>query len=195
MFSATVITGISMKCWWTIPTPASIAALRRAEPDRLALDQDLALVRVVQPVEDVHQRRLAGAVLAEQRVHLAFAEVEADVVVRDDARKALRDVAHLEDGPLVAHRPGDSMERTLRRAQKRDGRARGPARRRENDATSLYLTGALTLPAAICLETAVSFAIRAARFGALTLTLPKPTPPFLTVKTPSVPPLNVSSTI
>ena len=30
MFSATVITGISMKCWWTIPTPASIAA--RGEP-------------------------------------------------------------------------------------------------------------------------------------------------------------------
>ena len=27
MFSATVITGISMKCWCTIPTPASIAAL------------------------------------------------------------------------------------------------------------------------------------------------------------------------
>ena len=32
MFSATVITGISMKCWWTIPTPASIAAL--GEPSR-----------------------------------------------------------------------------------------------------------------------------------------------------------------
>ena len=30
MFSATVITGISMKCWCTMPTPASIAA--RGEP-------------------------------------------------------------------------------------------------------------------------------------------------------------------
>ena len=35
MFSATVITGISMKCWWTIPTPASIAAL--GEPSRTGL--------------------------------------------------------------------------------------------------------------------------------------------------------------
>src|SRR4029079_8749826 len=56
-----------------------------------------------------------------------------------------------------------------------------------------YLVGALILPAAICLETAVSFAISAARWGAFTLTLPKPTPPFLTVKTPSVPPLNLPS--
>ena len=56
-----------------------------------------------------------------------------------------------------------------------------------------YLTGALILPAAICFETAVSFAISAARLGAFTLTLPKPTPPFLTVKTPSVPPLNLPS--
>ena len=49
---------------------------RRAEAHRLPADLDLALVRVIEPVEDVHQRRLAGAVLAEQRVHLALAEVE-----------------------------------------------------------------------------------------------------------------------
>ena len=37
-----------------------------------------------------------------KRVHLALQEIEADVVVRDDAREALRDVAHLED--LAARR-------------------------------------------------------------------------------------------
>ena len=36
MFSATVITGISMKCWCTIPIPARDRVLRRAERDRLA---------------------------------------------------------------------------------------------------------------------------------------------------------------
>ena len=46
---------------------------RRAEPNGRPLDDDLALVGVVQAVEDVHQRRLAGAVLAEQRMHLALA--------------------------------------------------------------------------------------------------------------------------
>ena len=107
MFSATVITGISMKCWCTIPTPASIAALGVPRPHGLAADLDLALVRVVEPVEDVHQRRLAGAVLAEQGVDLALAEVEVDVVVRDDPGKALRDVAHLEHGSRrISHRGG-----------------------------------------------------------------------------------------
>ena len=101
MFSATVITGISMKCWWTMPTPFSIDGLRRAELGRLAVDQDLALVGPVEAVEDVHQRRLAGAVLAEERVHLALAQVEVDAVVRDDAGEPLRDPAELENRPLV----------------------------------------------------------------------------------------------
>ena len=35
MFSATVITGISMKCWCTIPMPASIAS--RGERSRSGL--------------------------------------------------------------------------------------------------------------------------------------------------------------
>ena len=34
-------------------------------------------------------------------MHLALAEVEVDVVVRDDAREPLRDAAKLENGPLV----------------------------------------------------------------------------------------------
>ena len=44
MFSATVMTGISMKCWCTMPMPAPIAsAARRSRP--AAVDDDLALVR------------------------------------------------------------------------------------------------------------------------------------------------------
>ena len=101
MFSATVITGMSMKCWCTIPMPRSIAVARRVDPQRLAVHADLALVRVVEPVEDVHERRLAGAVLAEERVHLALRELEVDVVVRDDAREPLRDAAELEEGGIA----------------------------------------------------------------------------------------------
>ena len=44
---------------------------RAAERDRLAVDQDLALVGLVEAVQDVHQRGLAGAVLAEQGEDLA----------------------------------------------------------------------------------------------------------------------------
>ena len=83
--------------------PGLDRVLRGGERDRLAVEQDLARVGLVEPVEDVHQRRLAGAVLAEQRVHLALRQLEVDVVVGDDARERLRDPAHLEDGD-VGHR-------------------------------------------------------------------------------------------
>ncbi len=93
MFSATVITGMSMKCWCTIPIPRSIASFGELMRTFSPFDEDLALVRVVEAVEDAHQRRLAGAVLPEQRVHLAGPEVEVDVVVGEDARELLRDPA------------------------------------------------------------------------------------------------------
>ena len=39
MFSATVITGMSMKCWCTIPIPASIASLAEANVTCLPLSR------------------------------------------------------------------------------------------------------------------------------------------------------------
>ena len=91
MFSATVRTGTSMKCWWTMLIPRLIASVGLAIRTAVPSMQDLALVRPGQAVEDVHQRRLAGAVLAEQGVDLAGPDVEVDVVVGDDARVALGD--------------------------------------------------------------------------------------------------------
>jgi hypothetical protein len=41
--------------------------------DRLAVDEDLTVVRLVDAVDDVHERRLAGAVLSQEGVHLAAA--------------------------------------------------------------------------------------------------------------------------
>ena len=74
MFSATVNTGISWKCWWTIPMPAGDGVGRAAELDGLAPEQDLARVGLVQPEHRVHQRALAGPVLAEQAVDLALVQ-------------------------------------------------------------------------------------------------------------------------
>ena len=50
----------------------------RGERDRLAVDDDLALGRLEQPVEHVHQRRLAGTVLTEQAVDLARLDGQVD---------------------------------------------------------------------------------------------------------------------
>ena len=84
------------------PDPALDRLLRRVDRQGLAVDHHVALVLRVQAVEDAHQGGLAGAVLPEERVHLAPAQVEVDVVVREHARELLRDPAQLEDDGAVA---------------------------------------------------------------------------------------------
>ena len=71
---------------------------RRVDHNRLSVDDDLALVGPVQAVEDRHQRRLAGAVLAKQRMHLTWIHVEVDSVVGDDRAELLRDAPQLKCG-------------------------------------------------------------------------------------------------
>ena len=79
-----------------MPIPWSHRLARRADRDRLAVDEDLALVRAEHAVDDVHQRRLARAVLAEQRVDLAAPQREVDGVVGRQRAEALGDAAELE---------------------------------------------------------------------------------------------------
>ena len=68
---------------------------RRVHHGALAPEVDRAGVGVVDAGEHVRQRRLAGAVLPEQGVHLAGGDVEVDGVVGDDtARELLRDLPH-----------------------------------------------------------------------------------------------------
>ena len=86
-FSATVSVFTSMKCWWIIPIPCAIASAGEVIVTGRAVQPDLALVGLVEAVEHAHQRALAGAVLAEQRVHLARPDVEVDAVVGDHARE------------------------------------------------------------------------------------------------------------
>ena len=69
---------------------AEAARLRRAgDGDGAALPEDGALVRRQRAVEHLHQRRLAGAVLAEQRVDFAAADFEADMVAGGELPEAL----------------------------------------------------------------------------------------------------------
>ena len=91
---------------------------RGREADRLAEEHDLPLVRLVEARDDVRERRLACAVLAEQRVHLAGRGGEVDPVVGDDAGEPLRDPAQLEGRRGLGgrdHRPrsGGNRHRAL----------------------------------------------------------------------------------
>ena len=96
-FSATVKTGTSMKCWCTMPMPAAMASPGPAKRDGRAVDAgSRPSSGVVEAVEHVHQRGLAGAVLAQQGVDLARLDDEVDVVVGDQRAEALGDAAQLE---------------------------------------------------------------------------------------------------
>ncbi len=76
---------------------------RRVEHLRLAVDQNLAFIRLIQAVQLPHQRAFAGAILAQQGVHLAGIHVQADLVVRQNARKTLDDVAHFNAADILLH--------------------------------------------------------------------------------------------
>ena len=87
---------------------AQLDGIRRtAEVHRFAPNEDLAGVGLVQPVQHVHQGRLAGAVLAEQAVDLPGAELEVDVLVGDHTGEGLGDPAGLQHHwRVVGHRHG-----------------------------------------------------------------------------------------
>ncbi len=69
---------------------------RVVEDALLAVDEDLARIRLVQARQDVHERRLAGAVLAEEAEDLATVGRDRDLVVGQDARELFGDVAQFE---------------------------------------------------------------------------------------------------
>ncbi len=96
MFSQTVRLSASMKCWNTMPMPAAIASRGEREARPLAVDGDRALVGPMRAVERLHQRRLAGTVLADDRVDGAGAHRQVDPVVGDDTGEALDDVVQLD---------------------------------------------------------------------------------------------------
>ena len=81
------------------------------EADRLAGDPDLAVIGRVDAGEDLHQRRLAGAVLAHQSVDLAAAQVEIHPAQGRHAGEALGDARRLEEQGMRFLRPRPSGSR------------------------------------------------------------------------------------
>ena len=78
---------------------AGVFGLARArEPDRPAVEMDLAFKIGDGPGQDLHERALARAVLAANGVDLAGARGEARRPGARDAAKALGDMPHLEPG-------------------------------------------------------------------------------------------------
>ena len=83
---------------------AGLRVARRRERDGLAVHEQLALVGTVDARQGLDQGRLAGAVVAEQAVHLAGLHGQRHVPEGEDAAERLRDAPRLEDGDVRARR-------------------------------------------------------------------------------------------
>src|SRR5262249_27418724 len=142
----------------------------------LPVQPDLAAVRTIEPVQDVHERGFARAVLPEQRVHLTAADVEGNVVVGHDAGELLADPPHLED-EVVGH------VCFLPEAKRAGSNTRPLATRW----CYLSTAGGLSLPWMIFdLKLFISLIHDGLTVGEI---LPTPTPPFFRLKTRFWPPL------
>jgi hypothetical protein len=74
--------------------PEALGVAWITDRHRDAVDQNLSLIRRVDPGQDFHQCALAGAVLADQPEHLAGVDMQAHILERDDSRKGLRHSFH-----------------------------------------------------------------------------------------------------
>ena len=74
---------------------AVLASRRRRESDRLAADEDLTRVRRVQSAEDLDERALPRAVVADEADDLAVIDVDVD------APKCLQTAEPLHDAPTL----------------------------------------------------------------------------------------------
>ncbi len=63
-------------------------------------------IRLVEAGQDLDQRRLAGAVLAEETVHLAAGDREVDIVERFRAAEMLGEARDAKNRDGLGHRPG-----------------------------------------------------------------------------------------
>ena len=73
-----------------------IGIVRIIDLDFHAILLDDALFRLIQAEQDAHQRGLARAVFAEERMDLAMAKLERDIVVCNDTGEPLGDIQHFD---------------------------------------------------------------------------------------------------
>src|SRR5688500_10981138 len=112
------------------PDATCLCVVRRAESQRFPAPAQLSLVRRERTRQDADERRLAGAILADERMDLAGMEIEIDAIERANAGERFP-------------QPPRGEERRLR-AQGRAAVAVSPAPARSESASTMR-TGTVTL--------------------------------------------------
>ena len=68
----------------------------RNDARRLAIDKNLAVIGVVQPVQDAHQGGFPRPIFAQEGMRFTLLQFEVDFVVGDHRAKTLGDLFHLD---------------------------------------------------------------------------------------------------
>ena len=92
----------SARFWNTVAMPSWRAACGSLIRIGRPLDLDLAAIRLMNAAQDLDQGRLAGAVVADDRQHLALEHVDVHVVQGAHVTEALRQTPGLQVGACLA---------------------------------------------------------------------------------------------
>src|SRR3546814_14500828 len=151
-----------------------------------ALEGDAARPRLVEAIDAVEHRRLAGAVRADDREDLALADLEADVVDRGDAAEAEPDVLKRQHRLAGGTAPG--RLRPLHALRFRRHSARLPEFRRRH-VEAVHAPDRLHPPLAAALDGHLRVAIpaRALPIQHLASATTRPTPPHSVYTPPATP--------
>jgi len=85
-----------------------VSLVRGLDLDWLALPGQLPAIRLISPRDYLHERRLTGAVFANQCVYFARTHLEGYVVEHGDAAEGLCDVLHPEERFMIPSRQRDA---------------------------------------------------------------------------------------
>ena len=110
MFSSTLRSGTSDSSWKTETMPRLDGVARAAEPDVLAVEDDLSGVGPDDAADHLDQGALARPVLTQDRMNRALVRLEVDLVQRHDAAERLADATQAQERrfarfPLAHRRP------------------------------------------------------------------------------------------
>jgi hypothetical protein len=79
------------------PQALSDGIMGGSKSHRLAAQQNLSRIRLVQAIQDIHQGGLTGPVFAQECMNFALAQVEIDASIGENTGESLGDLAHIND--------------------------------------------------------------------------------------------------
>ena len=86
--------------WWTVTIRCASASSAPVKRNGLAVEENLPGVGLMHPGDDLGERRLAGAVLADEAADAAGRDGEVDAAQRADRREALHEPRHSSSGAV-----------------------------------------------------------------------------------------------